>query len=234
MELSSYASRILSGAPTRFERYPRRDLIVAVIGLAVLALCMFVVRDGDVSGIEESVFNAINGLPDWLKPPLWVFQIFGSLAFVAVAALAALAFRRHRLGLALVAAIPLKLSLEWWVVKALVERERPSFTVPDAVIRDVNTSPLGFPSGHAIFAFALAGILAPYLGRRGKIVVYALAVLNSFARVYLGAHNPLDVVAGAALGIAIAAGLNLAVGVPQASEVQLSPHGAGPAQDSPG
>lgn len=186
-------------------------------GLAVLALCMFVVRSGDVGDIEEAIFNAINGLPDWLKAPMWVFQIFGSLAFVAVAALVAIALRRYRLGLALVAAIPLKLALEWWVVKALVERERPAFTVPDAVIRDVNTSPLGFPSGHAIFAFALAGLLAPYLGRRGKIVVYTLAVLNSFARVYLGAHNPLDVIAGAALGIAIAAGLNLGTGVPRAN-----------------
>ncbi len=41
---------------------------------------MFVVRDGDVGGIEERIFNAINGLPDWLKAPMWVFQIFGSLA----------------------------------------------------------------------------------------------------------------------------------------------------------
>lgn len=184
---------------------------------------MFVVRNGDVGAIEKAVFRAINGLPDWLKAPMWIFQIFGSLAFVAVAALVAFALRRYRLSVALVAAIPLKLALEWWVVKALVERERPSFTVPDAVIRDVNTSPLGFPSGHAIFAFALAGLLAPYLGRLGKIVVYTLAVLNSFARVYLGAHNPLDVIAGAALGIAIAAGLNLGVGVPAASEWRLLP-----------
>jgi undecaprenyl-diphosphatase len=34
------------------------------------------------------------------------------------------------------------------------------------------------------------------------------------ARVYLGAHNPLDVVAGGAAGIVIAASLNLLVGVP--------------------
>ena len=184
----------------------------------MLGLCMYVVRDGDVGDVERAVFDAVNGLPDWLKAPMWVFQIFGSLVFVAVVAVAALAFRRYRLGMALVAAIPLKLAFEWWVVKALVERERPSFTVPGAVIRDVNTSPLGFPSGHAIFAFALAGLLAPYLGRRGRTLVYALAVMNSIARVYLGAHNPLDVVAGAALGFAIAAGLNLVIGVPRATD----------------
>ena len=218
MEPSSFTGRFRWAAPTQFERHPQRHLIVAAAGLAASALCMFMVRNGEVSGVEEAAFNSVNGLPDWLRAPMWVFQIFGSLAFVAVAALVAFALRRYRLGIALAAAIPLKLALEWWVVKALVERERPSFTVPDAVIRDSNTSPLGFPSGHAMFAFVLAGLLAPYLGRRGRVFVYSLAVLNGFARMYLGAHNPLDVVAGAALGIAIAAGLNLGVGVPRPPE----------------
>ncbi len=44
------------------------------------------------------------------------------------------------------------------------------FIVPDAVIRDVNTSTLGFPLGRAVFAFVLAGLLTLYLGRRGRIV----------------------------------------------------------------
>lgn len=234
MGLSSYASRLRASAPTQFERHPRRNLAIAATGFAVLALCIFVVRNGDVGSLEESIFKAVNGLPDWLKAPMWVFQIFGSLAFVAVGAVAALAVGRHRLGLALVAAIPLKLAFEWWVVKALVERERPAFTMPDAIIRDVNTSPLGFPSGHAIFAFALAGLLAPYLGSRGKMLVYTLAALNGFARVYLGAHNPLDVVAGAALGLVIAAALNLATGVPQPSPRSRPPHATGSAQNSRG
>jgi membrane-associated phospholipid phosphatase len=208
--------RLRSGPPTRFSRR-QRDGVAVVAGVVFLASCMLVVRDGGVDEFEKSVFRAINGLPDALRTPMWVFQIFGSLAFVTVAAVAAFVNRRTRLGLALAAAIPLKLAVEWWVVKALVERERPRFTVPDAVIRDVNTSPLGFPSGHTIFAFALAGLLAPYLGRRGVFTVHMLAVANSLARVYLGAHNPLDVVAGAAVGIAIAAGLNLVTGVPRSS-----------------
>jgi membrane-associated phospholipid phosphatase len=36
-----------------------------------------------------------------------------------------------------------------------------------------------------------------------------LATCNAVARVYLGAHNQLDVVGGAAIGLAIAAGLDL-------------------------
>ena len=52
------------------------------------------------------------------------------------------------------------------------------------------------------------------LTRRWQIVVYVLAVVNGVARIYLGAHNPLDIVGGAALGIALAGALNLVVGVP--------------------
>ena len=189
-------------------------MLLIAIGLSVLACCMWLVRNGEVSDAERSVFGAINGLPDSLKSPMWVFQLFGSLLFIALVALVAFGLARTRLGFALLVGIPLKLAFEWWGVKALVERERPFLSVPDAVIREVNSSPLGFPSGHAIFAFILAGCLAPYVSRRSAIVLYSLAAMNGVARVYLGAHNPLDVVAGAALGIAIAAGINLVVATP--------------------
>jgi PPOX class probable FMN-dependent enzyme len=215
MGLSSGIARIRTSVPAGFDRRPRREIAAILGGVVALGICMYLARGGAVGAGEEAVFNAINGLPDRLRAPMWVFQILGSLAFVVGVGVASCAIRRYRLAIALFATIPLKLALEWWVLKKLVERERPSFTVPGAVIRDVNTSPLGFPSGHAILAFALAGLLAPYLGRSGRLVVYSLAVLNSLARVYLGAHNPLDVVAGAALGIAVAAGLNLVVGVPR-------------------
>ena len=43
---------------------------------------------------------------------------------------------------------------------------------------------------------------------------WAVLALVLVARVYVGAHNPLDVVCGAALGIAIGSGVNLGLGVP--------------------
>jgi undecaprenyl-diphosphatase len=176
---------------------------------------MFIVRSGEVAGVEEAVFRAINGLPDFLQAPMWLLQIPGILVFPLVVALAALLLRRYRLAAAIALTVPLKLLLERRVVKVLVERQRPGTSVSDAILRDASPTGLSFPSGHAILAFALAGLLAPYLGRVGRIVVYSVAALNAVARVYLGAHNPLDVVGGAGLGIAIAGALNFAFGVPE-------------------
>ena len=69
-------------------------------------------------------------------------------------------------------------------------------------------------SGHAVLVAALAGVIAPYLPGRWKAVPWVLVALVMLGRVYVGAHNPLDVVCGAALGVAIASGINLLLAVP--------------------
>ena len=186
----------------------RRDAIVLVASLAVFAVCAVVAVDGRVGPVERAAFHAVNGLPDWLYQPMLLFQYLGVLAMPLVVAVGALALRRWRLAAALVLVVPLKLALER-VVKLLVQRERPGTTVPDAILRGVHAAGLSFVSGHAIITFAISGLLALVLPRRWAVLGFVLASLNAIARVYLGAHNPLDVVGGAAVGLAIAAVLDL-------------------------
>ena len=190
----------------------RRDLIVLAASLAVFAVCAVLAADGRVGAAERAVFHAVNGLPGWLYRPMLLAQYLGVLAMPLVVAVGALAFRRWRLAAALVLVVPLKLGLER-LVKQLVERERPGTTVPDAILRGVHPGGLSFVSGHAIVTFAIAGLLALVLPRRWAAVAFVLATCNAVARVYLGAHNPLDVVGGAAVGLAIAAVLDLLLNV---------------------
>lgn len=187
-------------------------LLVAVGGLAVLVVCGVVARNGTVGAEEASVFRAVNRLPDWLYPVVWPFQQLGNLVVaLAVMVVTALALRRPRIAVLAVAAVVLKLGLER-VVKTVVERQRPATSIGDAVLRgDVQASGLSFVSGHATITAAAAGLLAPALPRRWKPVPWVVVAMNGMARVYVGAHNPLDVVGGVGLGLFIAGLLNAAV-----------------------
>ena len=122
---------------TAAESFVRRrsDVWVGLGAIVVVAVCMVIVRDGTVSGLEESVFSAINGLPDVLDPPMFAVQLLGALLVPVGAGLIAWWRRKPRLALALVAAAPLKLVVEKGIIKAIVERQRPGTTVPDAILR---------------------------------------------------------------------------------------------------
>jgi undecaprenyl-diphosphatase len=70
-------------------------------------------------------------------------------------------------------------------------------------------------SGHAVITAAVAGLITPVLPRRWRVVPWVLVILNGIARIYVGAHNPLDIVGGIGAGVLIAGILN-AVLLPEA------------------
>lgn len=188
-------------------------LWVALAGLVLTVAASLGARDGKVSGPERTVFRWINELPGWLRPGMWALQLLGVLATPIVVAVVVLVLRRWRLALALVLLAPLKLVAERQVLKQLVERQRPGQNEPGAILRGVPPAGLSYPSGHAIVAAGIATLLWPYLGRTGRVVVALLALAVGVARIYLGAHNPLDVVAGYGLGLLLGGLLTVLVGV---------------------
>jgi membrane-associated phospholipid phosphatase len=198
------------------ESVVRRDAVLIVVGVAIVVVSSLIAATDDVPGFEAWLFHAVNDLPDALRWPMWVFQLPGLLLVPVVAAVVALAFRRWWLALALVLIVPLKLFVEKQIIKRLVSRQRPATSICDGDLdcgnfRDTPIRGDSFVSGHAIIAWAIATLVAPFLPRWAAVTVYALAALNSAARVYLGAHNVLDVVGGAGAGIVLGAGLHLLV-----------------------
>ena len=193
--------------------------LVALAGaLAVAVAAGVVASTGDVPAWEEAIFHAINDLPDWLRPLMWVFQLAGLLLVPLVVAVVAAVFRKWRLTVALVALVPIKLLVEKAVVKQVVERQRPGTSICGgdetcANFRDVPLEGLSFVSGHAIIAWGVATLLWPVLPGRWRWVPVVIAALNAVARVYLGAHNPLDVVGGGAIGVSIGIVLALVTGL---------------------
>jgi undecaprenyl-diphosphatase len=190
--------------------------------VAVAAACMAAARDGAVSTAEAWVFHVANDLPDALYRPMWVLQFAGLLLTPLAPMLVALALRRWRLAAGLALLVPLKLALERAVVKQLVDRRRPATSTCGRDLTCLNLRgdvPIGtpsFPSGHAVVVWGMVWLLLPYLPTRwSRLAAIALGVGVMVARVYLGAHNPLDVLCGAALGVVIGAALNLVLGVPE-------------------
>lgn len=201
----------------------RRDVrtgaAVALAGLLLLAVTGLVARNGRVGPAERRVFDAVNGLPDWLYRPLWIFQQFGNLvvALLVVLVVAAL-LRRWELAVAGVVAVLAKLSLER-VVKSVVERSRPGTTVPHAILRgEVSAGGLSFVSGHATITVAMATALTAVVPRRWLIPIWLVVALNGLTRIYVGAHNPLDIVGGTGLGLVIGGPLFAWLATPDAAE----------------
>lgn len=129
---------------------------------------------------------------------------YAGLVWIVLSALLALRSGRPVLAItAVTAATVWAADLLALALKTATGRPRPyeAIASADPLLRtDLGAS---FPSGHAATSFAGAVLLACVF-RRAVPALLTLATLIAVSRVYVGVHYPLDVLAGAALGTAVA------------------------------
>lgn len=203
---SATASR---GLPDGGRRAALTTLVVAVVGCALGA---WAVRDGRPLPGEVGAVEAWSRLPAAIGWPLRAVMPLGTL-WAGLVAVAACAWWCRRVGMLAPAALFVSVVIASRldnVLKDLIERPRPYDVLPDLEARD-HAGGFAYPSGHTTMAVAIAAAVHPALPRAGRVVAWVLAALVAVARLHVGAHWPLDLVGGAALGIAIAAGAWLVV-----------------------
>ena len=220
----------------RLARHPG-DLVRLGLGALLVALTAVAVDPDRVSVHEENLFRLVNDLPmpGWLWLVVGTVMQLGSVLTVPTTALVALAARRWRLAFdfAVAGGTAYLLAL---AVKDAVQRGRPQQLLEAVHVHGEPATGLGYVSGHAAVAAALATVAAPYLGRRERRAAWALAVTVCVARVWSGAHLPLDVIGGAALGWLAGVIVHLLLGAPggrpAAAPVQraLEASGLGPVE----
>lgn len=167
---------------------------------------------------ESRVFHAVNGLPGWLYWILWLPMQLGNLVVGTAAGLAvALAVGDVAVAIGSLVAMWLKLVVERFIRKKMAVhlevRQRPGTSEVGAILRgsDVPNEGPSFPSGHIILVAAISCVVLPALPTAWWWVPALLTLLVMLGRVYVGAHNPLDVTAGLGAGLLVGGVLSLFV-----------------------
>ena len=188
---------------------------IAVAGAVVFGFSAVGAGRDTLHPTEMRVFRALNRLPDWLYAPLWLPMQFGNLVVGAVAGLVVAALLGDwPVAIAVVVATGMKLVVERIIRHRMTAfaavRQRPGTSEPGAILRgDVPDRGASFPSGHVILAAAIAAVLSSALGPGLVWLPWLLTLLVMVGRVYVGAHNPLDVTAGLGAGLFIGSVLDL-------------------------
>jgi len=185
-------------------------------GAASLLATASAARRDRVGHWEAGAFRAVNGLPDSWQQPAWVIMQLGALGAVpAAAATAWLAGDDELAGRLLAGGTSTWLLAK--LVKQIVRRPRPVALLPGTRHRGREAAGLGYLSGHAAVAVCLGAAAYPRLGPRGRVLALAAVPLVGMTRLYVGAHLPLDIAGGIALGLAVEATSGL---LKQAAEIR--------------
>ncbi len=176
-------------------------VLLALAAIAAVSVGLLSLRGRP---LDIAIFRAINGAP--ANP---VFDALADLGYAlgffwtSVALFVALFFAgERRFALSALGAIAAG-GLLVLLIKYLSAQARPYETLAEVRVAGVPALTSAFPSGHAEQSFLTAYLLVGYFQFRWYVqaALFGLAAYVCLGRIYVGAHLPSDVVAGALVGV---------------------------------
>ena len=180
-----------------------RTLTIMLLIFSLLAISLVWSTGQRIDAWVFLYFNVWGPRSIWLDRVMLGFtQIGNGITALAIALALFLAGNRLLAYELMLGTLTLWLVVE--LVKALVHRSRPIIRVIQARIVGYRASGRSFPSGHTSQAFFMATLMTHHFHASVWVVflLYAIALLVGITRMYVGAHYPRDVLAGAILGSA--------------------------------
>ncbi len=195
------------------ERDPRYVFVI-LVGTIILAITYLqVLSKGLFDSIERPIFEFVNTWSKDLYGLMYGFTQFGGLGslFLWVGAAWYLINKR---GAAILAFTGICAWFLAKIAKALIQRDRPVGILESVNLFSGETfGGYGFPSGHATFSAACATLLYFQVPKKYRKYLLLIVFLVGLSRMYLGAHFPLDIVGGWALGAIVGGSVAMILGI---------------------
>lgn len=179
-------------------------LIISVLGVGGFAWMAWLVSYEKVANFDKVIITFVQGFETlWLTRVMTFFTYIGDkiqvIIISVVVAIVLWLMVRFRRGLFLFIGASLGSVILNEVLKVVFARERPM------LYRLADATGYSFPSGHAMAALTLYGVLTYLIWShvssavgRGIILLLSIAIILTIgiSRIYLGVHYPSDIVAG--------------------------------------
>ena len=171
-----------------------------VLSFLTLLISSYLANKHQLFGWERSIFEWVNSWPNNLTTFFKVVSISReALVLGAIAVVLTFALRHWRLSWRLAASI-IGGSAIAFLLKHVIDRARPDGLMQNVHVRWADSG-AGFPSGHVTVATIVLLTILPYLPTRWRWTVPTGIILMALSRMYLGVHEPLDIIGGFAIGL---------------------------------
>ena len=174
-------------------------LLFGVVGGCLLALLLLIAARGNNQELFVALNLAATRLPSWF----WAHWSLLADGTVAIAVLSLFVFKYPNFaGLGLWGGVGLGAFTQ--IIKRTTDIQRPAAVLPHDDFQIIG-DPLvanAFPSGHSVTALLFTACLIFYFRPKFwlSFLILVAGLMAAFARIAVGAHWPLDVLAGAILG----------------------------------